>query len=519
MPWGTIVRSSRTYVVTVFVAGGVTMAIETAVGRVLAPTMGVSLFSWTAIIGVVLLGLAIGSWLGGWLADRGQPGEVLVGGAAVSSVGGLAILPLSDWTPQISLVPSSDVIGRTVWISVAVLTLPSLGLGVVLPASARLAVRNLGESGRAVGRLYAANAGGSILGVFVTGFVLIDALGSRGTIVLAAAAMLGIAVIVGRLWEDRSGKFAMLCLGMPFAFVAAARPALVGPCTWESAYFCIQIREETTSGRLMRSLMLDRLVHGFSYVEEPTQLEYGYVRVMADVTDSLFTERTALSTLFIGGGSYTLPRYIEARYPRAEIDVLEIDPKVTQAAHVFLGLYPLARVRSHNLDARQFLIRSQPREQYDVVYGDAFNDLSVPYHLTTREFAALVRDALRPDGMYLANVIDIYPEGRFLRSFVATLREEFAHVYLVVDPQTRSLITPGSSSGYAQHGLRLTFIVAASKQPIDFSTLGKAPVDSATRIPPEWLDTYVSNGKAVVLTDDFAPVDDLVAPIFLSRPF
>ncbi len=506
-------------VIAAFVAGVATMVVEIAAARVLAPIMGVSLYSWTAIIGVVLAGLAAGAYLSGWLADRFAAARVLTAGALLSAFGGLAALLLADWAPGVTLVPTSDVIGRTLWITTAVLALPSLGLGMIVPPAVRLATRRVADSGRSVGTVYAAGTAGNILGVFLTGFLLIDLIGSRLSIAAAGAAMLLLATAVGRLWVGWPGRLALLALGVPLALAPSIR-SLAGPCTWESAYFCIQIvDEQIIGGRSFRSVKLDRLTHGSIYPDDPTYLDYGYLRVMADLTYALVAERATMRSLQIGGGSYTLARYLEATFPRAEVEVVEIDPKVTRAAETFLGLRPGTRVRSYNVDGRQFFIDGLARSPYHVVYGDAFNDLSIPYHLTTREFAGLLRGALRPDGLYFANVIDQYESGRFLRSFIATLRTQFAHVYLVVDLATYELIGPDAPTSEFAQNRRRTFVVVASQPPVDFSRLDQVSNGSAFLVDPDQVDRYVADPRTIVLTDDYAPVDKLVAPIFLNRPF
>jgi MFS family permease len=512
-------RSSLAPTVAAFVAGVATMVVEIAAARVLAPIMGVSLYSWTAIIGLVLAGLAAGAYVSGFFADRLGATRVLTAGALLSALGGLAALLLADWAPSATIVPTTDVIGRTLWITTAVLAVPSLGLGMVVPPAVRLATVHSADSGRSVGTVYAAATAGNILGVFLTGFLLIDLIGSRLSIAAAGAAMLLVAAAVGRLWVGWPGRLAFLALGVPLALAPTMR-SLAGPCTWESAYFCIQIvDEQIIGGRSFRSVKLDRLTHGSIYPDDPTYLDFGYLRVMADLTHALVAERETMRSLQIGGGSYTLARYLEATFPRAEVEVIEIDPKVTRAAETFLGLRPGARVRSYNVDGRQFFIDGGAGAPYHVIYGDAFNDLSIPYHLTTREFAGLLRGALRPDGLYFANVIDLYESGRFLRSFIATLRTQFAHVHLVVDLATYELIGPTAPPGDFARDRRRTFVVVASQQPVDFSRLERVSNGSAFLVDAAQVERYVADPRTIVLTDDYAPVDKLVAPIFLGRPF
>ncbi len=500
------------------IAGGSLLVVEIAAARALAPVMGVSLYSWTAIIGLVLTGLAIGSWIGGAYSDRHAPQTLSL--ALALGAGGAILAPmLIDLAPGITLVPRTDVIGRTLLISAIVLMVPALALGAVVPALAALTVDDGRASGRSVGLIYASATAGNIAGVFATGFYLVEALGSRGAIV-AAGGILAAGVVIVAVLERSARRLALATLVGIAVVTGVGAPSFRGPCTWESAYFCLQfIEEELIGGRTARSVRLDRLVHGSIYVEDPTYLDPGYLRVMADLTATLTEPGTPLRTLQIGGGSYTLARYLEASYPDGVIDVIEIDPMVTRFASAYLGLRPKTRVRSFNVDGRQFFLDGVGLPQYDLIYGDAFNDLSIPYHLTTREFVQTVSDALAEDGIYLANVIDLYWSGRFLRSFVATVQTVFPHVAVAMDRGAWDYIRPDQAPLEAEDDRRRTYVVVASHRPLDFARLSRLNNDLNRVVPAEILAAYVADTRTVILTDDRAPVDLLVSPLFRARPF
>ncbi|HEY8476058.1 MAG TPA: fused MFS/spermidine synthase, partial [Chloroflexota bacterium] len=257
---------------------------------------------------------------------------------------------------------------------------------------------------------------------------------------------------------------------------------------------------------------LDHLVHSFNSLEDPTYLHYGYLRVYEDVTAYVASSEPAFRALFLGGGGYTLPRALEVRYPQSRLEVIEIDPEVTAVAYQEMGLPTDTRVVTYNHDGRLMvdeLLRAGQR--YHLIFGDAFNDLSVPYHLTTREFAEKVRGLLVDDGFYLVNVIDHLQEGQFIRAFARTLGEVFPHVYIMYEG------APWESGGLS------TYVVVASNRPIDQEALergarrgGGDPV--GTRImPSERYRTWLAAVPAPVLTDEYAPVDNLIAPNFLRR--
>jgi hypothetical protein len=496
-----------------FVAGGAAMALEVAGVRVVAPYVGVSLHTWTSVIGVVLAGLALGGWLGGRLADR-LPARAVMGGALLlGALAAAAVAPLAESRPTPPFVDPRDPLIRAAWLALSLFLAPSLALGAVPPAAARLALGDAGRTGRVVGALQAASALGGIAGTFLAGFAAIDALGSRGTVAAAAAALalLSAGVLVGPMAGAPAARRlagAGLCalVAAPLGLALAGAAPLTGPCTRESAYFCIDVRTRPGLRGPVKALVLDRLVHGYGSAEDPTHLEYGYLRAFAAVTAGQLGDRPALRALFVGGGGYTLPRYLEARYPSARIEVVEIDPRVTEVAQAYLGLRRDGAIRTHSRDARQFFLERRPTAAYDVVYGDAFNDVAVPYHLTTREFAAMVRRALAPDGLYLANVIDLHPRGGFVTAYLATLAAEFPHVALLVEQR---------DDGPADGPARATFVVVASAAPLDLKRLAAPP----THFPlgPGPLAAYLAAGAPKVLTDDHAPVEGLTAPLFLAR--
>jgi spermidine synthase len=157
-----------------------------------------------------------------------------------------------------------------------------------------------------------------------------------------------------------------------------------------------------------------------------------------------------------------------------------------------------------------FLREWPDAKQYDFVYGDAFNDLSIPYHLTTVEFDRIVSDRLKPDGVYLTNIIDKFDGGEFLKAYTNALRAVFPHVYVFGKGET---FRPFD---------RNTYVLMASKQPLDRErfdalTLRDDPFDRTTILPEERLHAYLSSGRAITLTDDFVPVDQLLANLFIER--
>jgi len=263
----------------------------------------------------------------------------------------------------------------------------------------------------------------------------------------------------------------------------------------------------------LESLVLDHLIHSYTDLEDPLYLEYDYIRMYEEIVRWQSSRRKSFKALFLGGGGYTFPRFIEAKYPKAEVDVVEIDPEITQVAENYLGISKESRIRSFNEDGRWFVMNCKEKKSYDFIFGDAFNDLSIPYHLTTKEFAVQLKNLLKPDGMVLANVIDSFQKGAFMPSYIRTLEEVFGrgNVHLLT-----------LSSDYEHIGIS-THVVVASCQRLDMNDFitalkGKGEKEIISHVMPEdQLQQYLTERHSVILTDDYVPVDNLIAPIFEER--
>jgi spermidine synthase len=499
----------------VFISSACTLVIELIAGRIMAPYVGVSLYTWTSIIGIVLAGMSVGNYFGGVVADRQASPRMLGVIFIAGSVACLLILVITDLMIGQSL--RFSLLPRIVIYTTAIFLLPSLVLGMVSPLVVKLALADLQRTGNTVGTIYAFSTAGSILGTFLTGFWLISWLGTRSIVWIVAGVLLITGLAVGEFHRTRglgrmAGLLAPVLAFTTFAVVGIGWNAgkYRAPCEVESDYYCIQINETFENGRPARALMLDRLIHSFVVLDDPTALGYGYERAYADLTQMQLSGRQQTHSLFIGGGGYSFPRYIEATYPGAAVDVIEIDPEVTKVAHNQLGLGDKTRIRSFNQDARTFLIEWPDPQQYDIVFGDAFNDLSIPYHLTTVEFNRIVQHRLKPDGIYLVNVIDKFEDGEFLKAYANGLRAVFPHVYLF-----------GRGSEFRPFD-RNTYVLMASSQPLnraafDGITSTEGIVDRTTSLDEDRLNAYLKSGRALTLTDDFAPVDQLLARLFIER--
>ena len=493
-----------------FISSFCTLVLELIAGRIMAPYIGVSLYTWTSVIGVVLAGMSAGNFFGGAIADRYASRRTLGLIFAAGALASLAILVITDRINGVTF--GLSFLPRIVFSIALIFFVPSFILGMVSPFVVKLALADLQRSGHTVGTIYAASTIGSLVGTFVTGFWLISWLGTRTIVWLVAGTLLATGLLIGALPLGRKSRAVAAVTGVVLliGLRTATKGRFEAPCDIESNYYCIRILETFANGHPARMLMLDRLIHSYVVPDDPTALDYGYEHAYSNLTQAHAMGTPQIDTLFLGGGGYSFPRYVEAAYPNSTVDVIEIDPAVIRVAYERLGLPPTSRIRSFNDDARMFLLQWKDPKRYDVIYGDAFNDLSIPFHLTTVEFNRIVASRLKPNGIYLSNIIDKFDGGEFLKAETNALRAVFPHVYVF-----------GRGVAFRPFD-RNTYVVMASALPLDrekFDTVTAVDddVSRTTMLPEEKLKAYLASGRAITLTDDFVPVDQLLADLFIER--
>lgn len=472
----------------VFVTSGCVLVLEILAGRLLAPYVGVTLQTYTGIIGTVLAGIALGTWWGGRLADNFDPRRLIGPLVATGGLAALATVPLVRILGEAMRGQGGAAI---VVLSAAGFVLPAALLSAVNPAVVKQQLRALHETGSVVGRLSAVSTAGAIAGTFLAGFVLVAA---TSTTVLIVAISLGLVLLGAGLWwrAARPGVLPLALLIVIGTGGAVLALAVGRPCDVETAYYCAIIGRdaERPGGRL---LILDDLRHSYVDLDDPTHIEFRYLRVTAAAIEAVFADEP-LDALHIGGGGFTLPAWLAATRPGSDSHVLELDAGIVELAEEQLGLETGPSLTVDVGDAR-LGITSVATGDYDFVMGDAFGSRSVPWHLTSVEFLREVDRVLRTDGLYVINVID-GPEMRFARAKVATLQEVFAYVAVVAPP----------SAIEGQSGANV--VLLASQQPIALDALAylvAANGDGDQVLTPT--EATIWAGDALVLRDDFAPVD------------
>ena len=475
------------------------LVVEIVAGRMLAPYVGMSLYTWTSVIAVVLAGFSAGHWLGGRWAEH-PPARALtlnawaLAGAALTTA--LAVFVLRAVSGPVLGVLDTPVAGILA-LTLLVFFLPSFFAGIPAPILSMIAVhRHPEHEGRALGAMFASGAWGAIIGTLAAGFVFVSWLGAVGTL----AVVTGVYALLA-LWSWLAAGHARpiagalaLCLAVG---VAGAGLMQSNPCTVESRYFCIRTVDLSQDpADPVRLMVLDHLVHGLSSGNEPRAMLSPH-GMMLDALPRLRMEgRETWSAFLIGGGTYTLPRAWATLSPAPDVTVAELDPAVTEVAQRDFWYAP-GQDRIVHADARRTLAREDRR--YDVIVGDAFSDIAVPQHLITAEFFALVHARLNEGGVYVMNVIDHMDSLRVLSSMVATARQTWPVVEVWADPDHESSET------------RRVFVMVAGDTPSTRSQVADPLTGRRTiRIAADSVQTLLDTRDPVVFTDDYAPIDRLM---------
>lgn len=517
---------------TVFISSFCIMVLELVAARLIARHLGSSLYTWTAVIGVVLAGISIGNYLGGRIADRFNAKKALAVLFALASAACVLTIVLNNVVSQWLLLWHLTWPVRVFTHVSLVFLFPSTLLGTISPVVAKMALERGLPTGRTVGDIYAWGAAGSIAGTFATGYFLILLMGTVAIVWVVGGILLLLAILYwARLWVLYlwAAVFIVLMtmgmapvtwaeqIGADLSLREKSNPDIIYE---NESQYCYIAVERISANPDRRAFIQDKLKHSEMVIGDILDLKYSYERIYAAATNMLSNDKSQLSVLVIGGGGYVFPRYVEKIWPGSRVDVVEIDPGVTEAVFKAFGMERDTPINTFNMDARNYV--SQLLEQsalgrhsaeqtkgrntrYDFIYEDALNDYSIPYQLTTKEFNDKIAQILSDDGVYMIELIDVFEYGLFVGAFVNTLEQTFDHVYVITEAEARLG--------------RNTFVIIAAGREIDLENIRTEESVSDMEL---WLlsDSEIEmlkrKAQGIVLTDDYAPIENLLAPVVLQ---
>ena len=423
--------------IVVFVCGAVVMMFELVGSRVLGPYFGTSLFVWTSLIGIILGSLSLGYYLGGKIADKKcsfKSLSLIIFLAAISI--GLMVIIKDFW---LFVLQSSftDIRTSSVLASLGLFLPASVFLGMVSPYAVKLKLNNLNTSAQTVGNLYAISTTGSIFGTFLAGFYLIPHFGTNKLLIILSITLIIISLALSAKKDTRIklSVFAIVVIGWLVISGLNYMLPKSGFIDVDTAYNRIWIydRIDFRTNKIVKMMGINNENHSSMFLDSDELVnEYTKYYHLAKHFNPNFKK-----TMMLGGAGYSYPKDFLYRYPEATIDVVEIDPKVTELAKKYFRLEENPRLTIYHEDGRVFL--NQTQKKYDVIFGDAFNSLhSLPYQLTTKEAVQKKYNILNDDGVVILNIISAIEgeKGKFLRAEYATYKSLFPQVYLfpVRDP-------------------------------------------------------------------------------------
>jgi len=501
--------------IAVFLSGAVVMSLELLGSRLLAPVFGNSIFVWGSLIGVVLSALSGGYYLGGKLADLKPNFQIL---STLIFAAGILVLALPAIAPPLfSFVISLNIAEEYSPLLATTLLLapPSILLGTVSPYAIRLVAKSVESLGKTAGNLYALSTLGSIVGTFVTVFVLIPIFGVN-KIIFGMGALLLVIAFLG-LSLKLKAVVLMILIMLPFAapymvsrqLTAATYTLALGDTVYETdtPYHHLVVADyyDPTSQSTIRVLIMDDNLHNAMDLQNPNRTVFSYT----DYFNLGFLLNPKISrVLFIGGGGFTGPKQFLRDYSNVTVDVVEVDPEVISVAEEYFALNASnPRLHIYNNDGRIFL--QDTTQRYDLIILDAYSRSYVPFHLMTLEFFKLVSSHLTSNGIVVSNLISgvEMDNDQLLTAEVNTMRAVFPNVYAFPDEGTSSMdpqnveILATNSAQHLTEG--------------DFEQL--AASDRLAKIPE--MNGYVTNyfivptNNSPILTDDYAPVENLISPI------
>jgi spermidine synthase len=501
--------SNRQLFITVFFTGLVTLAVELSAFRLFAPVFGASNLISAVVIGLILLYLSAGYIIGGRWADRSPYPitlyRIIAWGAFLIGLIPFLALPLlrlaRDSLQNLGNLNVAIVV-LAFTVTLILFAVPVTLMGCVSPFAVRLAMHDVSESGRTVGRLYAVSTLGSFIGSFLPELFLLDRFGTRGTFVFLALLLLALALFYLKraalklIWMPIA--LVLLTLLMPVSFSNLSGTIYQG----ESGYNYIQVVERNGT----RYLLLNE-GQGIHSIYNPDRLTSGgtwdYFTIAPFFNAPPFSADRVKRIAVVGLAGGSIARLYTELYGPLPIDGIEIDPKIVEVGRDYFAM------NQPNLNVivgdGRAAIANSPR-RYDVIALDAFRVPYIPWHMTTREFMQELRDHLTPGGVIAINVGRTRTDYQMVDAMAKTAAEVFPSVYVIDVAGSFNSIVYATNQPSVLENLR--------------ANLGAMPAQSVRDIAEKALaHVRPLNPEALTFTDDRAPVERLTNEIMLSFLF
>ena len=495
-----ILKNKLYLYMTEFFAGMSVMAVELGASRLLAPYFSSSQIVWTIIIGTIMIAMALGNLYGGRSADRKPDPDrlylrILIAAVWISAIpflGRYVIIGISGLL--VVAVNSGFLIWAGFLACMVIFVFPLFLLGTVTPSLVKYTMDSLDDSGAVVGRLNAFNTIGSIIGTFVPTFVTIPAVGTAVTFLIFS----GVLLLLGLLYFISAKRRALRCVIAAALFIAFAFFGAAGSFAFwesgllyegESVYNYLQVKDEGEDIALSTNVLFG--------VQSVMQKEGGltgryYDYALAAPVLAKTSEKDAPTMLILGMGTGTYAVQCREYFPEIAAEGVEIDEKITALAHEYFRLPEDVPVTTY--DGRAFL--NVCGQSYDIIMVDAYQDITIPFQMSSAEFFTLVRDHLNPGGVMVVNMnMHSDAEGNINEYLADTISTVFPYVQTVDVPYTTNReLFAAETDVFASFG-------------DSAAALENAELRGLMRRIGDGMKAYAPGGW--LLTDDRAPVEKL----------
>lgn len=419
---------------TEFFAGMSVMAVELGASRLLAPYFSSSQIVWTIIIGTIMIAMALGNIYGGRFADKNPNPDKLYGRMIIAAVW-IALIPvlgryiiLGISAVLVFSVNHNFLIWAAFFACMVLFVFPLFLLGTVTPSLVKYTVDSLDDNGRTVGNLNAANTIGSIIGTFIPTFVTIPAVGTSVTFLIFSGILLLLAVIYFVSTRTRSVR---AVIGVILFIISCVFGHSASFAFWEnnltyegeSVYNYLQVYEDEEEVVLSTNVLFG-VQSVYQKERRLTGMYYDYA--MAAPFMAGVNQRDGLDILVLGMGTGTFATQCERYFDNTRIEGVEIDEKITALAAQYFELPDSVTVTTY--DGRAYL--NAVDKKYDVIMVDAYQDITIPFQMSSVEFFSLVREHLTENGIMVVNMnMRGTEEGNINQYLSDTISNVFDYVY------------------------------------------------------------------------------------------
>lgn len=498
--------------ITVFICGISTMGVELSASRLLAPFFGTSLYVWTNIIGIIMVSLSIGYFIGGRISDK-HPNTLvfhlftLTAGVLIGVIPFLSSLILPIATQALSTLSYNDFLLSFIG-SLMLFAVPITLLGAIIPFAVRLNTREIEDTGKTSGKIYALSTLGSIIGVYLPSLALIPTIGTRFTIIIFSLLLITVSSIA-LLFTALKGRlkktfFSIIIISFLITTtLQTPRTISYGKDVIyeeETPYYYLKIRQIDDTRYLLANQgrgAWSKNIEGKMF----TGRYWDYLVVGAAFTNNI------KNILIIGLAAGTTAKSFIAAYPNISIDGVEIDPFVIKIGEKYFNmtyrnLHPIIS------DGRLFV--KTTHNKYDLIILDVYKDLTMPYHMTTKEFFQEVNKILQPNGVISINVAARF-ETKILETLGNTILQVFPTVYLVKVPNSFNYILYATKTQSDLNTIKAN--IMKKRDNIPFSPLctkdDKLTLKSVFTESALTIQEFHTTNKTY-FTDDYAPVEEII---------